>query len=66
MEGKWFVDIDGDLGLFVNGQYWVLYKYAIPVQLTDHIHEVTFLSDYQARKVWRDVQSSIASLEMDQ
>lgn len=66
MEGKWFVDADGDLGLYVNGQYWVLYKYAEPVLLSGHIHDITFLTDYQTRTIWRDVQTSIASLEIEQ
>ncbi len=51
MEAKWFIDNEGEFGLFVNGEYHVFHKWADSVvcQYTDK--DVTFLADGNAQSL---------------
>jgi len=59
-KGKWFIDKDCDLGLFVNGSFHVFYKWHDSCVVEDYQDdEVTFLNDRNSKELWRKIQAAV-------
>ena len=66
MEAKWFIDEDGEFGLFVNGEYLVFHKWSDPVQCDYSSNDVTFLNDGNAKPLWRKFSEAISEYKQEE
>lgn len=62
---KWFIDNEGEFGLFVNDKYYVFHKWGNPV-LCDYTEaDVTFLTDGNAKPLWRKFSEAICEYKQE-
>lgn len=65
MEAKWFIDNEGEFGLFVNGEYHVFHKWADSVVCQYTEKDVTFLTDGNAKPLWCKFSEAISDYKQE-